>query len=182
MLVQVLSFGTNWWARFGRDVDDPHRFTRHAAYYNSTGVRCGNKVRRHWITSGLIRFNGASDFNPNFPDRAIGCTYVCSDLGQAFGGNRLLFERKATRSAAPDCYLVVVSSDIHGQIDFTSSVWKSIFSQVIAASHLREKQETMLLMRPGDWVQTSSGFWQLMLPSTPHEAAALGRVGERIVA
>ncbi len=182
MLVQVLSFGTNWWARFGRDVDDPHRFTRHAAYYNSTGVRCGNKVRRHWITSGLIRFNGAGDFNPNFPDRAIGRTYVCSDLGQAFGGNRLLFERKATKSAPPHCYLVVVSSDIHGQIDFTSSVWKSIFSQVIAASHLREKQETMLLMRPGDWVQTSSGFWQLMLPSTPHEAVALGRVGERIVA
>jgi hypothetical protein len=38
MLVQVLSFGTNWWARFGRNADDPHRFTRHAAYYNSTGV------------------------------------------------------------------------------------------------------------------------------------------------
>ena len=71
MLVQVLSFGTNWWARFGRNADDPHRFTRHAAYYNSTGLRCGNKVRRHWITSGLIRFNGVGDFNPNFPDRAL---------------------------------------------------------------------------------------------------------------
>lgn len=47
MLVKVLSFGTNWWARFGRDPFDPRRFTRHAAYYNSTGVRCGRKVRRH---------------------------------------------------------------------------------------------------------------------------------------
>jgi hypothetical protein len=161
MLVQVLSFGTNWWARFGRNVDDPHRFTRHAAYYNSTGVRCGNKVRRHWLTSGLVRFNGVGDFNPNFPDRAIGHTFVCSDLSQAFGGNRLLFERKATKSATPDCYLVVVSSDMHGQIDFTSNVWKSVFSQVIATSRLRDKQEAMLLMNPGDWIQTNTGFWQL---------------------
>ena len=182
MLVQVLSFGTNWWARFGRNLDDPHRFTRHAAYYNSTGVRCGNKVRRHWITAGLIRFNGTTDFNPNFPDRAIGHTYACSDLVQAFGGNRLLFERKATKSASPDCYLVVVSSEIHGQIDFTSSVWKSIFSQVIAASQLRDKQETMLVMKPGDWVQTSSGFWQLMVPSTPHDVVSLVRIGERFLA
>jgi hypothetical protein len=179
MLVQVLSFGTNWWARFGRNADDPHRFTRHAAYYNSTGVRCGNKVRRHWITSGLIRFNGVGDFNPNFPDRAIGRTFVCSDLGHAFGGNRLVFERKATNSAIPDCYLVVLSSDIHGQIDFTSNVWKSVFSQVIAASQLRDKQEAMLLMKPGDWVQSSSGFWQLLVPSNASQPGTLARIGER---
>jgi hypothetical protein len=71
MLVMVLNFGTNWWARFGRDADDPYRFSRHAAYYNSTGVRCGSKIRRHWIVSGLLRFNGVGDFNPSLPDRAI---------------------------------------------------------------------------------------------------------------
>src|SRR5215472_12746110 len=143
MLVQVLSFGTNWWARFGKDPDDPHRFTRHAAYYNSTGVKCGGKVRRHWVTSGLIRFNGVGDFNPHHPQRAIGRTFACADLTQAYGGNRLLFGRKAVTSAA----------------------WKSIFSEVIAASRLREEQEAMVLMRPGDWVQTSSGFWQLIAPT-----------------
>lgn len=180
MLVQVLNFGTNWWARFGRNRDDPHRFTRHAAYYNSTGVRCGNKVRRHWIAPGLIRFNGVGDFNPNFPDRALGRVFVCSDLTQAFGGNRLLFERKARKCAAPDRYLVVVSSELHGQIDFTSNVWKSVFSQPIAASQLRNKQEAMLLMRPGDWVQTSSGFWQLAVLSNEGAPVKLVRLGERI--
>src|SRR5215467_1196928 len=151
MLVKVLNFGTNWWARFGRDAEDPHRFSRHAAYYNSTGVQCGSKVRRHWITSGLIRFNGVGDFNPNLPDRAIGRTFVCSDVTHAFGGNRLLFERRAAKSTPPDCYLVVVSNDVHGHIDFNSSVWKSVLSRVISASQLREKQEAMLLMRAGDW-------------------------------
>jgi hypothetical protein len=182
MLVQVLSFGTNWWARFGRDAEDPHRFTRHAAYYNSTGVRCGNKVRRHWITSGLIRFNGVGDFNPSLLDRAIGRTFVCADLIQAFGGNRLLFQRKVPQSAGADWYLVVVSSDVHGRMDFTSSVWKSVFSQVIAASQLREKQEAMLLMKPGDWVQTDSGFWQLSVPVNTRERAQLTCIGGLTVA
>ena len=62
MLVKILNFGTNWWARFGSDLDDPLRLTCHAAYYNSTGIRCGRKVRRHWIAPGLIRFNGVGDF------------------------------------------------------------------------------------------------------------------------
>jgi hypothetical protein len=177
MLVQVLSFGTNWWARFGRNVDDPHRFTRHAAYYNSTGVRCGSKVRCHWIISGLIRFNGIGDFNPNLPDRAIGRTFVCSDLSQAFGGNRLLFQVRAPKTAAPDCYLVVVSSEVHGPIDFSSGVWKSVFSRIIAASHLRDKQEAMLLMKPGDWIQTNTGFWQLSTTRDSGERATLARLG-----
>ena len=177
MLVHVLSFGTNWWARFGRDIDDPHRFTRHAAYYNSTGVRCGGKVRRHWIIPGLIRFNGAGDFNPNVPDRAVGHTFVCSDLSHAFGGYRLLFQVKAHKSSVPDCYLVVVSSDVHGAIDFSSGVWKSVFSPVIAVSHLREKQEAMLLMRLGDWIQTNTGFWQLSADPGSGQQAALSCVG-----
>ena len=49
----------------------------------------------------------------------------------------------------------------NGEVDFTSGIWKSVFSQVIAASHLRDKQEAMLLMQPGDWLQTNTGFWQL---------------------
>jgi hypothetical protein len=177
MLVQVLSFGTNWWARFGRDADDPHRFTRHAAYYNSTGVRCGSKIRRHWIISGLIRFNGVGNFNPNLPDRAIGRTFICSDLSRAFGGHRLLFQVKAHKSAVPDCYLVVVSSGVHGSIDFSSGVWKSVFSRVIAASQLRDKQEAMLLMKPSDWIQTNTGFWQLSADPSSGQRATLTRVG-----
>jgi len=182
MLVKVLNFGTNWWARFGRDAEDPHRFTRHAAYYNSTGVRCGGKVRRHWLTSGLVRFNGIGDFNPNLPDRAIGQTFVCSDLTQAFGGNRLLFQSKAPRSVVAECYLVVVSSDRHGRIDFTSTVWKSVLCRIIATSQLRDKQEAMLLMKAGDWVQTSIGFLQLNVPSSLQEPVGLVRIGEQIPA
>src|SRR5579872_5659236 len=121
MLIRVLSFGINWWARFGRDPQDPYRFTRHAAYYNSTGVRCGSKVRRHWKVPGLIRFNGAGDFNPHHPQSCMGKTFECSELTFAFGGNRLLFQRKVPLESLPDCYLIAINSAQHGAVDLSSS-------------------------------------------------------------
>jgi len=177
MLVKVLSFGTNWWARFGREPRDPWRFTRHAAYYNSTGVRCGRKVRRHWIVPGLIRFNGVGGFNPHLPIRSIGHTFRCSDLTVAFGGNRLLFDRKVSESDVPECYLVVVTSELHGRMDFDSGQWKSPSAAMIAASQLREAQEAMLLMKPGDWVRTNCGFWRLTTTDGERSRVSLELMG-----
>jgi hypothetical protein len=127
-----------------------------------------------------VRFNGVGDFNPNFPERAIGRTFVCSDLTYALGGNRLLFKSKAAKSAAPEWYLVVISAAEYGRINFTSNVWKSVFSRVIAASQLRDKQEVMLLMKSGDWVQTSTGFWQLCAHASSGERGGLVRTGESV--
>src|SRR5438045_9424486 len=94
--VTVISFGSNWWARFGRDVHDGYRFTRGAAYFNSTGLRSGSKVRRYWIVPGLLRFNGVGDFNAQVPHRSIGATFECADLTFACAGTRLLFVRRST--------------------------------------------------------------------------------------
>ena len=180
MLVKVLSFGSNWWSRFGRSDEGAHPCAPNTAYYNSTGVRCGSKIRRHWITAGLIRFNPIGGFNPDLPDRAIGQTFICTDLAYAFGGNRLLFQRTASRYSTPDRYLVVVSNNLHGRLDFTSRVWKSVLSELIAASQLREMQEAMLLMRPDDWVQTSTGLWQLHTPERSRRPPGLVRIGDPI--
>ena len=180
MMVKVLGLGTNWWTRHGRDDGDPRSIARNTAHYNSTGVRCGRKVRRHWIVPGLLRFNGVGNVDPGHPNRALGRTFVCSDLAHACGGNRLLVKSYAHRAAPPDCYLVVISCLIYGRIDFSSPVWKSVSSPVIAASQLRDQQEAMLLMKPGDWVQTTQGFWQLTLPQNKRELPSLTRVGDAI--
>jgi hypothetical protein len=173
MMVQIVNFGTNWWARFGRDLSDRYRFTRRAAYYNSTGVRCGGKVRRHWVVPGLIRFNGVGDFKPHSPDCAIGNTFVCAGPDFACGGNRLLFKKKLPLSSAPECYLVVLSAAQHGRIDFASDCWKATTTSVIAASQLRQVQETMLLMKRGDWVRTDWGLWRLNIIEAPRAAVGL---------
>lgn len=171
MLVQVLSFGSSWWARYGKDVNDPFRFTRRTALYNSTGVRCGRKVRRHWVVSGLIRFNGEEGLRAGFPASFVGKTFCCSDLTQFRGGNRLLVRRQADPGVRPEFVLVVISSGVHGRVDFRSDCWKSIFSVMIAATALREVQEIMLLMRPGDWIQTDRGFWQLIVQEDGQSSA-----------
>lgn len=173
MVVQVLSLGINWWSR-SRLCSDPQR----QAYYNSTGVRCGRKVRRHWLIPGMLRFNGVN-FDRRWCMDACGKTFLCSDLNYAYGGNRLLFLSHNFHSAPPDFYLVTISSDVYGSIDFSSNVWRSVFSRVIAISQLRSQQEAMLLMGAGDWLQTSSGFWRLRVASETEDPPALLRVGER---
>src|SRR5579883_1789092 len=182
MLVHVLNFGSNWWARFGDKPGDPNRYGRNAAYYNSTGVRCGRKVRRHWVVSGLVRFNAVGDFNPHLPERSIGQTFVCAELTFTYGGNRLLFERHAPRNSEAESYLVVISSSQYGAVDFASPVWKSLLSPVIAASQLRENQEAMLLMKPGDWIQTERGFWQLSISSGQKQRAQLELISSMVCA
>jgi hypothetical protein len=161
MLVKILNFGSNWWARVGRDPHDRYRFTRHAAYFNSTGLCAVNKIRRHWIVPGLIRFNGVGGFNPQFPNRSVGVTFECADPAFALGGNRLLFQRKAGSSAQPDYFLIVLSADQHGTFECLAPDRKADSVKVIALSRSGEKQEAMLLMKPLDWVRTRLGLWQL---------------------
>src|SRR5258708_29430320 len=161
MLIKMVGFGSSWWARCGRKPHDRYRHTRHAAYFNSAGVRCGNKVRRHWILPGLIRFNGVGDFNPRFPRRSVGETFECTDLAFARGGNRLLFLRKAVAGVPPDCYLIAVSSDRCGPFNFHESSWKSESVTPIAGSCLGDQQEAMLLVKPLGFVGSLLGIWQL---------------------
>jgi hypothetical protein len=182
MLVKTLHFGCNWWARFGANAADPHRYTRHAAYYNSTGIRCGNKIRRHWIVPGMIRFNGVGDFNPHLPSRSLGHTFLTSDVDSLFGGNRLLLKRKMPDSAIPDWHLVVISQSLHGRIDFRCRAWKSRNTIVVSASQLRQTQEAMLLMKPGDWVETACGFWHLVLSQSSRLGAELVLAGDHVPA
>ena len=101
MLVKILEFGSNWWARFGRDPHDRYRYTRHAAYFNSTGVRCGSKMRRCWIVPGLIRFNGVGDFNPQFPNRAVGRCLNAPILSLPAAGIGCCFDGKPDDRAGP---------------------------------------------------------------------------------
>ena len=177
MLVEVISLGTNWWSRSSQAFAAPRR----QVHYNSTGVRCGRKVRRHWLVAGLLRFHGlefmGTECDPGRAAGVLGGLFLCSDLEYACGGNRLLFLSRNGGQARPDFYLVTLSSDVHGAIDFSSNVWRSVFSRVIAISQLRHQQEAMPLMGAGDWVQTANGFWRLRVPAVSEEPAALIRVG-----
>lgn len=170
LLIKILGFGSNWWARFGRDPMDRYRFTRHAAYFNSAGLPSGNKMRRYWVMPGLIRFNGVGDFNPQLPNRSIGSTFECAEMTFAFGGNRLLFRRKVSNCATPDYYLLALASDHYGAFDCRNPTWKSETVVPIAVSQHCDRGEALLLMQPADWIRTSLGRWRLTPSDDEHSA------------
>src|SRR5579864_1920353 len=137
MLVKILQFGSSWWSKAGDDPEDPYRYTRHAAHYNSTGVHCGShgqKLRHHWIVPGLVRFNGVESFNPNFPTRAIGLIFSSDAMTSTLGGNRLLLNEKVCASRTPDYYLVTVSSHRFGSIELGAKRWRSPGISIVAVS------------------------------------------------
>jgi hypothetical protein len=89
----------------------------------------------------------------------------------AFGGNRLLLARKVAGSPAPDYYLLAMSSEPCGAFDCRNPGWMSETVFPIAVSQLRDRFEALLLMRPGDWVRTVLGVWQLRVADGRHDAA-----------
>lgn len=172
MSVKIMAFGTNWWVRFGSNPQDPWCFTRHTAYYNSAGLRCGTTVRRHWTVPGLVRFNGVGDFNSHLPSRSIRQTFLCPGLEVARGGKRLLLASRARQVRTPDRYLVVLSSDRHGMVDFAYVGPGADSVLCVAVSQLHGRQEGLLLMEPGSWIRSSLGYWQLRVhPKLPNGAA-----------
>jgi len=156
MRVAVLSFGSNWWAR---SESRARRFAR----YNSSGIACGRKMRRHWIIPGVVRFNGMSNFSSWPPQSMLGGSFLCSEVSFACGGNRLLFLERIPDLELPQFCLLTINDQVHGRLDLSSRTCRSGTSIVLAASELRQRQEIMLLVEPGGWLRTSTGFWQLRL-------------------
>jgi hypothetical protein len=89
--------------------------------------------------------------------------------------------RKASPSALPEYHLTVVSSDRYGAFNFEDPSWKSEFVMPLAVSHIRDKQEALLLMKPLDWVRSSLGMWQLRASANLRHGASLKLLEDLVV-
>jgi len=160
MYVRVVSFGTNWRVMHSRETSDPFCFRRRAAWFNASALKSGRRLRHCAIFPGQVRFNSKSGFDPEFPFRAIGKTFLCSEPRQFAGKMHLLFERHAT-GMTPEAYLVSFRSSEHGAIRFDKPGWKSAGVRPISISVRGERYEAMLLFGSGDWVESDLGRWQV---------------------
>jgi hypothetical protein len=160
MRVRIVSFGTNWWAMHSRDLDDPYCFRRRAAWFNSAGLKYGGRLRLCWVYPGHIRFNQKCGFQPEYPQRSIGKTFLCSGPNRLRGRTHLLFVRLAD-GTEPDLYLVTVSDVSNGRISFSSPAWSSSGVQPISVSLRGLRYEAMLLLGAQDWIRTDVGTWRI---------------------
>lgn len=160
MRVCIISFGTNWWAMHSRDLDDPCCFRRRAAWFNSAGLNYGHRLRLCWVYPGHVRFNQDSGFQPEYPLRSIGKTFLCSGPSRLRGRTHLLFVRRLG-GTEPDMYLVTVTDVSNGRISFSSPAWRSAGVQPISVSLRGIRYEAMLLMGPEDWIETELGRWSV---------------------
>ena len=160
MYIRIISFGTNWWAMRSRDTSDPFCFRRRAAYFNAAALMSGRRLHHSAIFPGQVRFNAKSGFDPEFPLRAVGKTFLCSEPRQFAGKIHLLFERRAT-AKTPDAHLVTLRSAEHGSIQFAKPGWKSAGVRPISISLRGQNYEAMLLLGCGDWVESDIGRWQI---------------------
>jgi hypothetical protein len=167
MLVGITSFGSVWRRRFGRDPGDPERFRR-AAYFNTTGILVNGHVIHHRKIAGHVRFNGVGGFHPYYIERTIGSVFECDAPCVWNGQNKVFFERRIACSVLPEYFLVVLRTREVGHVNVGAPGWKSEDSLLISFSEWRDEQETMFLMRPDAWVQTSLGrVIVLRVPARP---------------
>ncbi len=160
MYIRVISFGTNWWGMCLCATSNPFCFRRRAAYFNAAALMSGRRLHHSAIFPGQVRFNSNSGFDPEYPLRAVGKTFLCSAPRQFAGKMHLLFERRAAETT-PDAYLVTLNSTEHGAIQFTQPGWKSAGVQPISVSLRGQKYEAMLLFGSEDWVESDLGRWQI---------------------
>jgi hypothetical protein len=160
MYIHIISFGTNWWAMRSRETIDPFCFRRRAAYFNAAALMSGRRLHHSAIFPGQVRFNAKSGLDPEFPLRAVGKTFLCSEPHHFAGKIHLLVERRAT-AETPDAYLVTLRSAEHGSIRFAKPGWKSAGVRSISISLRGQNYEAMLLLGDGDWVESDIGRWQV---------------------
>lgn len=160
MLVRILGVGSEWWVRPGHDQSDPLRFTKHAAYFNTTAFPHGSKFRRSWKVPGVLRFNGNSRIDPHRPNEVLGCIFGCVGITQHNGQNRLLAIGKRYGALMPTHYLVSIESRLYGYINFPSR-WKNEGVSVVAFSELDGQQQALLLLSATGQFATAAGIWRV---------------------
>jgi hypothetical protein len=160
MRVSVLSFGSVWRRRWGKDPTDPKRFAR-AAYFNTTGVMVKGKLRTRPRIIGHARFNGVGGFNPNCPARMIGRVFECDEPCVWQGQNKILFKTMLPARVKPDRYLVALRAPDVGRLMVGLPGWSSEDVWVVALSEWQDQQEALLLMAAHGWVRTSVGRYIL---------------------
>jgi len=111
--VTIEGFGSEWSRRTRQDGRNPER--QHTAYYNTTGVTVGGKVRPRSRIFGQLRFNGVGGFISAGVERNIGRVFQCSaELDGPV--HKLIFHHLLDKPQAPDFFMFDGDVEVHGTL------------------------------------------------------------------
>jgi len=156
MLVAVQSFGSIWTARGPSTEAICANAARRSAYYNTTGVLAGGKLRNRSCLYGYARLDECSGFHPRFADQFIHRVYESEGVSVWNGRNKLFLRQLTARSARPDVYLFRISPADTGWID-RAGFWKCDAAQVVSFSEGNGQQEALIVLPPFGWVRGTQG-------------------------
>ena len=161
MRISVLGFGSIWTLRSARKARAEERFdTRDLAYYNTTGVDVGGKLRNRPRLYGVARFNGNSGFRPECWHRMLYKVFDCESPCTWNGHKKILFKTLLRGPEKPDAYLVVVKSEQTGGIAKRGD-WLHSETTLISFSECGADQEVMVVMPPYSWLRGVLGTFFL---------------------
>ena len=161
MLISVLGFGSIWTLRSARKARAQERYDpRDLAYYNTTGVEVGGKLRNRPRVYGVARFNGNGGFRPEFWHRMLYRVFDCEPPCAWNGHQKVLFKRLLRKPETPDAYLVVVKSEQTGGV-IKGGDWLNRETTLISFSECGADQEVMVVMPAYGWVRGVLGTFFL---------------------
>jgi hypothetical protein len=156
MLVAVQSFGSIWTAKSaGADVDRT-KAARRGAYYNTTGVLAGDKLRNRSCLYGYVRLDECSGFHPRFAERIVHRVYESEGVSIWNERSRLFLRQLMPAGARPDVHLFRIGTSDTGWID-RGGAWKCDAAQVVSFSEGNMQQEVLVVLPPFGWVRGENG-------------------------
>lgn len=173
MLISALGFGSIWTRRVAKcGCSSAGVRMSGTAYYNTTGVLVGDKLRNRPNAYGVARFNGNSGFRPDCIHGMLQRVFECEPPCVWNGGKKVLFKKLLGGSFKPDAYLVTITADQSGGIAREQpGGWLHLAAHLISFSECGGEQEVMLVMPPYTWVRGRLGtFFLEPVAQRPQEA------------
>ena len=156
MLVAVQSLGSIWTARGARKDAGGTNSARRGAYYNTTGVLAGDKLRNRSCIYGHVRVDECSGFHPLFAVRLIHRVYESEGVTVRNGRNKLFLRQLTPEGTRPDVYLFRISPTDTGWLD-RAGAWNCDAAQVVSFSEGNGQQEVLIVLPPFGWVHGTQG-------------------------
>ena len=161
MIVQCISFGSQWWLRKVYDERTGEFLRYRSAFMNTTRVNCAKTEKfKHWLP-GFVRINAGTWPRFDSPTELRQAKFHTDGVARFKDTNRLLLRERAPDDAPVDRYLVCLSSKSEGAINFRSD-WKCDGpARIFSSSYFKRMQETLLLLASETIVTTSLGNWRI---------------------